>query len=70
MIHLEESDAMSAWVAAKDIGLSNPDDGPETKGCKSTATFQMKKCITFQVTLMKPLVFFSELRVVGIESTV
>ena len=32
MIHLEESDALSAWIAAKDIGLSNPDDGPETKG--------------------------------------
>ena len=36
MIHLEESDALSAWIAA--IGLSHPDDGPETKGIHSNKT--------------------------------
>ena len=31
-IHLEESDCFSAWVSAKDVGVTSPEDSNDPKG--------------------------------------
>ena len=45
-IHLEESDCFSAWVSAKDVGVTSPEDSNDPKGkCSQQCAYYLFVCL-------------------------